>query len=102
MFSAANGENACLKMEDFMSVWPILHIPYLAFSNPKNINFRQSAARKKSLTPYLGRINDGAEIFDAKHAEIRDGEGAALKLVGLQFAISGFGRERGHFRIDGR
>ena len=32
----------------------------------------------------LRRIDDGIKLLDAKHAEIRDGKRAALKILGLE------------------
>jgi hypothetical protein len=35
---------------------------------------------------HLWWVDDGAELVDAEHAEVADGEGPALELLGLQLA----------------
>lgn len=42
----------------------------------------------------LRRIDDGRELRDAEHAEIADGERAALELVRLQLAVARTRRQR--------
>jgi len=37
----------------------------------------------------LGRVDDGGELLDAKHAQVRDGEGSSLELLGLELALLG-------------
>ena len=37
----------------------------------------------------LGRVDDGRELLDAHHAEVRDGEGRAGVLVRLQAPVAG-------------
>ena len=49
---------------------------------------------------HLGWVNDGTEVFYAKHAEIGDGESTALKFVGLKFAIASFRRQCRDFSVD--
>ena len=48
----------------------------------------------------LRRIDDGVEAVDAEHAEVGDGERAALEFVGLELAVLGFAGERLGFAAD--
>ncbi len=46
------------------------------------------------------RVDDGVEVVDAEHAQVRDGEAAALVLLRLQLALAGARGEVLHFGGD--
>lgn len=50
----------------------------------------------------LRRVDDGGEVRDVEHAEVGDGEGAALELVRLQLAVARLLGERLCLCGDGR
>lgn len=50
----------------------------------------------------LRGVDDGREVVDAVHAQVGDGEGSALVLLGLELAVAGLGGERLGLGRDGR
>lgn len=64
-----------------------------------NRNLQHSADSKDTS---LWRVDNGSEALNSGvHAQVGDGEGSALVLVGLELAIAGLGSKRFDLRRDG-